>query len=446
MTTGSSLASVSPEFLVVGPKESACTEIVSRVLALGVGFGKTQCISVFLQSFPDCLCDFVVFAIPPDQIETTLPSISLARERHPFMHLVVALERYDDATACRAFRAGASEVLDFSHVTHELQRWRHGTSFHSPNAPDAEVMGRWIGTSASARHLRSWLPQVAATDCNVLITGETGSGKELVAELIHAASRRSKRRLVCVNCAAVPETLIESELFGHERGSFTGALTSREGLLEAANGGTIFLDEIGEMTPLAQAKVLRVLETRQVQKVGSVVPKQLDLRLVAATNQPLISLVESSRFRKDLLYRLKVVEVKLLPLRQHPEDIPALLKHFLRYFNRKYGGSVAGFSAAAMRSLMAHEWPGNVRELRNVVECLFVQPRRARVNVEDLPLPGPGDTALSDRQQLLEALASVKWNKSAAARILKWSRMTLYRKIAKYEIQEVKSAGTSLVA
>jgi DNA-binding NtrC family response regulator len=201
------------------------------------------------------------------------------------------------------------------------------------------------------------------------------------------------------------------------------------------------------MTLLAQAKILRVLETRQVQKVGSVFPKQMDIRVVAATNQPLGSLVESGRFRKDLLYRLKVVEVRLPPLREHPEDIPVLLKHFVEIFNRKYAGRIAGFSAAAMRSLLAHEWPGNVREVRNLVEFLFVQPARSRIHAEDLPLPGPEEAALSDRQQLLEALASAKWNKSAAARILKWSRMTLYRKMAKYEIHDQPvSTGSVRVA
>lgn len=192
---------------------------------------------------------------------------------------------------------------------------------------------------------------------------------------------------------------------------------------------------------MAQAKILRVLETRQVQRVGSTSSKPVDIRIVAATNQPLGLLVESGRFRKDLVYRLKVAEVRLPPLREHPEDIPLLLKHFLEVFNRKYRGRLAGFSAAAMRSLLSHEWPGNVRELRNLVEFLFVQPERSRIQVEDLPLPGPQETALSDRQQLLEALASVKWNKSAAARILKWSRMTLYRKMAKYEIHDQPDAS-----
>ena len=387
----------------------------------------------------ECDADGIIFAIAGAELDAALLTMGRARERYPFIPIIAVLEDYCDGKACGIFRAGACEVLPLDQAAEQFGRWWQLTNASGVRgeqaAPDCELeMLRWIGASPSARHLRSWIPRLAATDCNVLITGETGSGKELIADLIHSSSRRSKNRLVCINCAAVPETLLESELFGHERGSFTGATVSREGAFEAAHGGTLFLDEIGEMTPLAQAKILRALETREIQRVGSRIPRQVDMRIVAATNQPLDALVENGHFRKDLMYRLKVAQVEIPPLRDRTEDIPCLLKHFLAAFNRKYRGQIAGFSSAALRKLQTYDWPGNVRELRNLVEFLFINPSRGRIQVEDLPLPGAQDFELKDRQRLMEALASVQWNKSAAARVLKWSRMTLYRKMAKYEI------------
>lgn len=389
----------------------------------------------------ECDADYFIFGIVGSEIETTLPAISRARERYPFVPIIVVLEDYCDGKACRIFRAGACDVLPLGQIADRFNQWKQwvdepAVGGEQPAAGGELEMSRWIGASESARYLRSWIPRLAATDCNVLVTGETGSGKELIADLVHSMSRRSKNRLVCINCAAVPETLLESELFGHERGSFTGATISREGAFEAAHGGTLFLDEIGEMTPLAQAKILRALEAREVQRVGSRIPKQVDIRIVAATNQPLDALVENGRFRKDLMYRLKVAQVEVPPLRDRAEDIPCLLKHFLATFNRKYRGQIAGFSPAAVRKLQEYDWPGNVRELRNLVEFLFIYPSRGRIQVEDLPLPGVQDFASKDRRRLMEALASVQWNKSAAARVLKWSRMTLYRKMAKYEIAD----------
>ncbi|HEX6546133.1 MAG TPA: sigma-54 dependent transcriptional regulator [Bryobacteraceae bacterium] len=395
--------------------------------------------------FADPMADFdadcIIFAINVGEMEQALPAMARVRERYPFAPIIAVLEDYCDGKACSIFRAGACEVLPLDGIAEQFERWRGCTGKSAargedPAASNETEMARWIGASESARYLRSWLPRLAATDCNVLITGETGSGKELIADLIHSLSRRSKNRLVCINCAAMPETLLESELFGHERGSFTGATVSREGAFEAAHGGTIFLDEIGEMTPLAQAKILRALETREIQRVGSRIARQVDIRIVAATNQPLDDLVENGRFRKDLMYRLKVAQVRVPPLRDRAEDIPYLLKHFLATFNRKYRGQIAGFTPAAIRKLQAYDWPGNVRELRNLVEFLFIYPLRERIQVEDLPLPGVQDFASKDRQRLMEALASVQWNKSAAARVLKWSRMTLYRKMAKYEIAD----------
>lgn len=385
------------------------------------------------------LPDHIVFALNPEHVEEYLPAIASIRASQPFSELLVVLDPYTDCHACMAFRAGATDVLHMDALQRAFGRRPARASSKLEDICKSDgmpAMERWIGNSAHARHIRAWLPRVAATDCNVLITGETGSGKELIAELVHASSHRFHAKLISINCAAIPDSLLESELFGHERGAFTGANSPREGAFEAANGGTIFLDEIGEMNALAQAKILRVLETHQVQRIGSHCPKQLDLRVVAATNQPLESLVEHGQFRKDLLYRLKVVQVELPPLRARREDIPALLKHFVSVFNRKYGGRINSFSIEAMRYLLAYDWPGNIRELRNVVEYLQIEPHRTRIQLHDLPLTMTSTSTCDHRQQLMETLASVQWNKSAAARMLKWSRMTLYRKMAKYSIPE----------
>jgi transcriptional regulator with PAS, ATPase and Fis domain len=288
--------------------------------------------------------------------------------------------------------------------------------------------------------------QVAQTDSNVLITGETGTGKQLVAEMIHRNSLRRDRAFVCINCAAIPDTLLESELFGYERGAFTGAFSLKEGWLKAANGGTAFFDEIGDMSHYAQAKILRTIETKELQRLGAQKSIALNLRVIAATNQDLEGLMSEGKFRKDLYFRLNVARVHLPPLRDRKEDIPLLLQHYIRELNLRFGREIEGFTDEALECLLQYSWPGNIRELKNLVEAIFVSLPSRRISVMDLPqhfikqLRIREDCPQGERDRLLAALLSTNWNMSKAAQKLQWSRMTVYRKVAKYRILQSKPA------
>jgi DNA-binding NtrC family response regulator len=299
---------------------------------------------------------------------------------------------------------------------------------------------RLVGESALLAGVRAYIGKVAASDCNVLISGETGTGKELAAELIHANSARQGKPLVRLNCAAIPDTLLESELFGHERGAFTGAYLSKAGALKLADGGSILFDEIGEMSLAAQAKMLRVIESKEVHPLGGRRTLPLNLRIMAATNQDPERLVSEGKFRPDLYYRLNVARLHLPPLRDRREDIAGLLAHYLDVLNRKSGCEVPGFTDEAMAFLMDYPWPGNVRELKNLLEAVFINLPCRRLGLADLPevfqkrLLEGGELHQEERDRLLAALFATDWNKSKAAQRLNWSRMTLYRKLTKYHL------------
>jgi DNA-binding NtrC family response regulator len=255
------------------------------------------------------------------------------------------------------------------------------------DAPD-ELAGPFHGMYGAAPAMQAvyrMVSRAARTDVTVLVTGESGTGKELVARALHEESRRRGKPFVALNCSALPSELVESELFGHTKGAFTGAIKDRGGLFEAAHGGTLFLDEIGDLGPLAQAKVLRALESGEVMRVGGTRSTQVDVRVVAATHRPLEQMVADGRFREDLLYRLKVITVALPPLRERREDLPLLAGHFLRHFAARYGRPTQVLDPEALAALLRHDWPGNVRELRNVVEGALVMADGACVTVGDLP-------------------------------------------------------------
>lgn len=303
------------------------------------------------------------------------------------------------------------------------------------------MSGSLAGSSRSMADLRAYIPKVARSDVNVLITGETGTGKERVAESIHNASKRRDQPFVCVNCAAIPDSLIESELFGFERGAFTGAQEGYLGKLRLAGAGTVFLDEIGDMSLAAQAKVLRAIESREIFPLGGRRVTKIEARFIAAVNQDLDHLLAANKFRKDLYYRLNVARICLLPLKDRKEDIPELINYFLAEFNNRFQTSVTQPNDELLQMLMTYPWPGNIRELRNMVEAIFIDPPAGSISLKDLPpafqrLFTSYVSEVPERERMVSVLYQTNWNKSQAAAKLNWSRMTLYRKLEKYQINE----------
>jgi DNA-binding NtrC family response regulator len=307
-----------------------------------------------------------------------------------------------------------------------------------------------LGASPAMQHVVDLVATVSASDSTVLITGESGTGKEVVARAIHAASPRRYNPMVVVNCGALPEGILESELFGHEAGAFTGARARHKGKFESAEGGTVFLDEIGEVSPKVQVELLRVLEEKVVTRLGGQAPVPVDFRIISATNRDLLAAVKEGSFREDLYWRLNVVHVHIPPLRERPEDVPVLAEQFLAKFAQSMSRKPMRFSPEALEALAAYPWPGNVRELQNAIERAVVVGRNEVVRAEDLPLrvtqapaggPGPGSLAEAERAHVLSVLDASGWNITRAARVLDVDRVTLYNKIRKYELKKPESAG-----
>jgi DNA-binding NtrC family response regulator len=308
-----------------------------------------------------------------------------------------------------------------------------------------------IGASPSMRQLFETVQQVAPSRATVLITGETGTGKELIAKAIHNLSPRKNGAFIAVHAAALPSTLLESELFGHEKGAFTGAVERRIGRFELADGGTLFLDEVSELEPSIQVKLLRVLEERAFERVGGAKTLQVDVRLVAATNKDLKKLVSNGKFRDDLFYRLSVVTIDLPPLRERRDDIPLLVKAFLDEFGRENGKQVRELTPEALNVLLAYDWPGNVRELRNAIEQMVVLARAERLTVRDMPAVIRGSADLTkinvvragmtveeaERQLIVQALKETNGNRTKAAQKIGISRRTLHRKLKEFGLENL---------
>ena len=403
--------------------------------------------------------------------------------------LIVTARSGDLSKAVEAMQNGAMTVLqqpvDAEHLVQHVGR--------AAALPEAAASNRWVaqradhsarisegarlmrGNSESLQRLYRLIERVAPTDSHVLVTGESGVGKELAAKEIHAASKCSGGPLVTVNCAAIPENLLESELFGHKKGAFTNATSDRAGRFRQAQGGTIFLDEIGEMKLDLQAKLLRVLQEREFQPVGGNETIKGDFRVIAATNQKLEDLVAAGQFRKDLYYRLSVFPLQLAPLRERPEDVPALTSHFIERLNQERATAIDAIDDVVMTRMSAYDWPGNIRELRNVVERMVILRGEGRIELEDLPdrireriasipppplrpvnleAPANGHRSTDDRQSALpadgidlnaalrayevsmieQALVHTEGNRNRAAKLLKINRTTLVEKIKRFGI------------
>ncbi len=302
-----------------------------------------------------------------------------------------------------------------------------------------------IGSSRAMQDIYSMIQSLSCINTTVLITGESGTGKELVAESIHFEGERHNKPLVKVNCAALSDELLESELFGHVKGAFTGAISDRIGRFQKADGGTIFLDEIGDISKKLQTRLLRVIQESEFERVGDSNSIKVDVRVVAATNKDLGKEVESGSFRQDLYYRLNVMQLKLPPLRDRRGDISALVDHFLEILNDKHNKSVASISEGVQAVFMEYLWPGNVRELLNTLEFAFVLCCNQTITINDLPpeikdsnkaVLGPPDNGINERKEVIQVLKQTDWNKAKAARLLGVDRTTIYAKIKKYNIVE----------
>jgi len=320
----------------------------------------------------------------------------------------------------------------------------------------------FVGDSRPIQEVFELIEKVADTDSTILITGESGTGKELIAKAIHYNSQRRDNPMVVINCGAIPEELLESELFGHEKGAFTGAHKARMGRFEVANGGTIFLDEIGDMSPNLQVKLLRVLQEQQFERVGSTRTIGVDIRVIAATNQDLFRAVNKGRFREDLYYRLNVIPINVPPLRERRSDTPLLVDFFIKKFTKEKEKNIRGFTQESMDTLFQYDWPGNVRELENLVERVIILSDDEEIGLDDIPesirqrakrmesfevaMPDgdiPFDHAVEEYEKklILQALEETNWVKTKAAKLLKMNRTTLIEKMKKKKLQKPATAS-----
>jgi DNA-binding NtrC family response regulator len=394
----------------------------------------------------------VIIGALHDDVWESVKMAEQLRMQHPQLPLMLLMSQSTEALAIAALKAGVTDYfappLALDALVSSIDRClvtqpRRSAGLERPLEETEHLEREYlVGESQPMQAVKAYLDKVALTDSNVLITGETGTGKELVATLIHQKSPRRHKPFVCVNCAAIPDSLLESELFGYERGAFTGAQTAKEGLLQQAAGGTIFLDEVGDMSPYAQAKVLRAIETKEIQRVGGTKRVPVDVRIVAATNCDLEQSVCDASFRRDLFFRLNVVRLHLPPLRERTDDIPLLCAHYIAELNQRFGCAVAGLADDVWPVLLQHTWPGNVRELKNVLEAACITTSSSHIERADLPpslqarCTTGTEQSQDERESLLHALCVTNWNKSQAAKKLRWSRMTLYRKMMKYHIAQ----------
>lgn len=389
----------------------------------------------------------------------TLVTRILAMDSRPVCILLTAYGNVE--TAVEAMKCGAYDFLtkpvNLDRLEVLLKRAVNSRKLEESNRNlqqqlDTKYgMEQIIGSSAPMQSVFDTIRQVAPSRATVLIQGESGTGKELVAHALHRLSPRAENPFIAVHCAALADTLLESELFGHERGAFTGATETRKGRFELADGGTLFLDEIGEIQPATQVKLLRVLEERGFERVGGGQKIEVDTRLLAATNRDLRQMVEEGTFREDLFFRLNVVQVTLPPLRGRREDIPMLLNHFLNEFSKENHKELDGFTSEALDALVDYAWPGNIRELRNVMERMVVLSRGDKLTLRDVPQeikegkafvasagPVKGATSMreAEKKMIMQALRDNRSNRTRAAGQLGISRRTLHRKLHEFQLED----------
>lgn len=403
----------------------------------------------------------IVISSSTDSRCSGLDVISMIRSSDEITPIIIVVRHSSEALAIKALKLGVNDYFKWPLDSDELldsiksnlvkSRVALENTQSTSNADRYSVSDQNIvGISPAIKKIKTFLKKVAAVDSTVLITGQTGTGKECVARHIHQNSPRHNKPLICINCAALPDNLLESELFGFERGAFTGANSSYLGKLKLAEGGTVFFDEIGDMSPYAQAKVLRIFENKEITPLRGKTSTKVDIRIIAATNHDLKQLVAEHQFREDLYYRVNVVSIDLPPLRERKEDIPLLTAYYLNFLNAKFDKNIISFNDEALQGMLGYDWPGNIRELKNVIETIFMNQTLPIITQRDLPdfmrkgtVPIAGKP--NEKEVLLSALWSTDWNKSKAAEKLHWSRMTVYRKMAKYHIVPERRANDTSI-
>ena len=371
-----------------------------------------------------------------------VPIVHAVVARHPAIPIVAVSEQAVATTAVALVKAGATDWLPLAQLADALPALldaerprRHAPRRAERRAPDAP---RLIGDSHALEAVRHLVRTAAQSEAPVLIEGETGTGKEVVAQSVHRLGRRSAAAFVPLNCAAIPESLAESEFFGHARGAFTGAVQDRPGALQLAHGGTLFLDEIEDMPSLLQAKLLRAVQDQEIRPLGATTTRRVDVRLVAASNRDLRALVDAGIFRSDLYYRLRVLTIRLPALRERREDILPLAAHFVARFNAREGTGYRLPPPHRCRPLLEHAWPGNVRELENTLESLLITARAGGLDLGDVvnertAAPEPW---LDERGRILRVLEEHRWNRQRTAAALGISRVTLWRRMERHNIRD----------
>ncbi|MBI2774253.1 MAG: sigma-54-dependent Fis family transcriptional regulator [Chloroflexi bacterium] len=416
--------------------------------------------------------DLVIMDVRMPELDG-IEALSRVKATAPHSSVLIMTAFGSSNAAIRAMELGAFDYVTKPFELDKISHAVHKVFEYQDLAAEVEVLRgeisslvqteRIVGNSPPMQEVYKTVGKVAKSDATVLITGESGTGKELVAEALHYNSSRRAGPVVKVSCAALPETLLEAELFGHEKGSFTGAMTQRRGRFELADKGTIFLDEIAEMSLQTQTKLLRVLQDRKIERVGSSIPIKVDIRIICATNKDLQKAVEQNKFRDDLFYRLNVINIHMPPLRDRKEDIPALVEHFLGKHRYSATAQPAAISEEALRRLMEYDWPGNVRELENVVERAVVLSRGQIITSRELPFgdhdgdhdegEGEGDGVLTEKSffkksvaqfekdLIMKALRDATGNRSKAADMLGIYRRLLYAKIKEYGLEAYPPKG-----
>jgi DNA-binding NtrC family response regulator len=435
-----------PAILIAEGNEILCKDLKGRLFHHGFDVIEALDQTSVLRFFQAGNLDLVIIGSFGDNSMDGLKTVAQIRRQDREVPLFLITRNSSEARVIAALRAGVTDYFKWPVSYEELiASVNRNLSYHKRSLSETGIDEPMIGDSAAMREIKAYLINVATTDCTVLITGETGTGKELVAELIHQNGPRHKKPFVCINCAALPESLVESEMFGYERGAFTGAVASKRGKFELAEGGTVFLDEIGDMSPYSQAKILSSIERKEVYPLGGKSAIPLDVRVIAATNQDPEQLMEEGKFRPDLYYRLNVARVHMPPLRERKEDISLLITNIIENLNRRFRRNIRGLTDDAMAILFRHDWPGNVRELMNLLEAAFIDLPPRHVDFMDLPKQLQQRLKLrevisqDERKEIVFTLLETKWNKSKAAQKLRWSRTTIYRKISQYNIVEKRN-------